>query len=63
MFQVLTNETDYSLYVGLKVGCVVTQIMDSMNDNDGGRFNKRIQKAFVKTDTGLKGQISGFEVS
>jgi len=63
MFQVLTNETDYSLHVGLKVGCVVTQIMDSMNDNDGGRFNKRIQKAFVKTDTGLKGQISGFEVS
>lgn len=61
MFKILTNETDYSLHIGLKVGCKVTRIMESGGDG-GGRFSKRIQKALVKTDSGLRGQISAFEV-
>jgi transcription elongation factor SPT6 len=52
MFTIITGETDHTLYVGLKTGCTVTKIYDEMNS--GGR---RKQRAYVRTDSGLRGSI------
>lgn len=58
LFSIITGESDQTLYVGLKVGCHITDVKDHYNPNNGRRF----QTAFVRTDNGLKGSISGYEV-
>lgn len=63
MFKIITGESDSSLYIGLKVGCTVTELFD---ETVGGEWNeqyKRIQKAVVQTDRGLRGQISVYEMT
>ena len=56
MFTIITGENDTTLYVGLKTGCVVTKIIDEY-DNRG-----RKQRAYVRTDSGLRGSISLYEI-
>ena len=53
MFTAITGETDHTLYVGLKTGCTVTKIFDEVD----GRTDRRRQRAFVRTDSGLRGSI------
>lgn len=58
LFSIITGESDQTLYVGLKIGCQVLDVKDHFNQSSGRRF----QTAFVRTDSGLKGSISGYEV-
>ncbi len=57
LFPIISGESDYSLYVGLKTGCYILEIREV---NDAKRRTK--QMAMVKTDIGLKGIISQYEV-
>lgn len=62
MFEILTGETNQSLYVSLKMGFTVINIDDSgITDRATNEFVRR-QKAVVKTDTGLRGYVSMFDV-
>ena len=58
MFTIISGESDHTLYVGLKTGCTVTKIMDEYDNRTG----RRKQRAFVRTDSGLRGSISLFEI-
>eukprot|EP01034_Spumella_vulgaris_P023707 gene23707-29953_t len=62
-FAILTGESDSSLYVGLKLGCTVTEISDSSFYDEKSGLHKRRQRAVVKTDSGLRGFISLYDVS
>ena len=58
MFTIISGESDHTLYVGLKTGCTVTKIMDEYDNRTG----RRKQRAYVRTDSGLRGSISLFEI-
>jgi transcription elongation factor SPT6 len=58
MFSIITGENDYTLYVGLKVGCTITKIVDQYDNVRG----KRKQFAYTRTDDGLKGSISIYDL-
>jgi transcription elongation factor SPT6 len=62
-FAILTGESDTSLYVGLKLGCTVVEISDSSFFDERTSQHKRRQRAVVKTDSGLRGFISLYDVS
>jgi transcription elongation factor SPT6 len=57
VFRVVSGESDESLYVGLKIGCQVT-LINVRSDNN----NVKKQSASVKTDIGLRGFISAYEL-
>ena len=52
----LPGENDYTLHVGLKTGCTVTTVIDEV------RQGKRNQRAYVRTDSGLRGSISVYDL-
>eukprot|EP01038_Epipyxis_sp_PR26KG_P004105 gene4105-5855_t len=62
MFTILTGESDESLYVGLKVGCTVLEVNDSSFYFEETDQYRRKQKVKVKTDGGLTGFISMYDV-
>lgn len=62
LFDLIYGESQHSLYVGLKVGCVVQDVSDQTFEGRD-ELLKRRQRAIVKTDNGIKGFISLYEVS
>lgn len=58
LFSIITGESNQTLYVGLKVGCTVLELKDFVD----ARTGRRRQSALVKTDVGLRGSISAYEV-
>jgi transcription elongation factor SPT6 len=58
-FTIITGESDKTLYVGLKTGCVVVAI-NEFEDQKTGRMRER---ATVKLDNGLRGTLGPFEVT
>jgi transcription elongation factor SPT6 len=58
LFKIITAESDSSLYVGLKLGCIVNDIYDTFDH----RINKRRQFASVTTETGLRGNIDVWDI-
>lgn len=58
LFPIITGESNQTLYVGLKVGCTVLELKDFVDARSG----RRRQSALVKTDLGLRGSISAYEV-
>lgn len=56
LFDLITNETQNTLYVGLKTGCTILDIEGSVDDSSSK------QRAKVKLDNGLKGSISIYDV-
>ena len=56
LFIHLPGENDYTLHVGLKTGCTVTTVIDEV------RQGKRNQRAYVRTDSGLRGSISVYDL-
>lgn len=62
LFTILTGESDYSLYVGLKVGCTVMEIKDTYVYVEKYDDNRRRQIAIVRTDSGMRGMISVLDI-
>jgi transcription elongation factor SPT6 len=62
MFKVVTNETDYSLHIGLKVAGVVSEVMDQ-SVMQGSAF-KRIQKATIRIESfgNIRGSVSAYDL-
>lgn len=61
MFTLLTNQTDQSVYVGLKVGGTVIDVSDTtMMDERSGEYRRR-QRATIQTEAGLRGFISQYD--
>jgi transcription elongation factor SPT6 len=61
MFFLLTNQTDRSVYVGMKVGGTVVEVSDdTMLDERTGDYRRR-QRAVVQTEAGLRGFVSMFD--
>jgi transcription elongation factor SPT6 len=58
LFTIITGESDYTLYVGLKVGCTVMEISDVLDRNT----DRRRQRAMVMTDNGIRGYIGVYDV-
>jgi transcription elongation factor SPT6 len=66
LFSLLTNESDYSLFVGLKVGCTIIEISDkTFSDSSDGSFSvRRQQRAIAKLDSGnLRAVINATDIT
>ena len=63
MFTIITGENDISMHVGLKIGCEVLELDEKMQFDSRTGESKARPRAFVKTDCGLKGIISMYEVA
>jgi len=63
MFNITTGENDVSMHVGLKMGCEVLEIDEKVQFDARTGESKARPRAFVKTDSGLKGVISMYEVA
>ena len=59
LFALISGESDHTLFAGLKVGCMIMEINDLIDP----KTERRRQKAFVTTDSGLRGYIAAFEVT
>ena len=63
MFTMITGESDTSIYVGLKMGCEVLEFDEKLVYDARSGESKARPRAFVKTDCGMKGIISMYELS
>ena len=63
MFTILTGENDASLHVGLKMMCEVLEIDEKQFFDAASGETKSRPQVIVKTDCGLKGKISMYEVT
>lgn len=62
--RLLCNDTEHTLYVGLKTGCTVLKIIDeTMFYERRSDYGSRRHKAVVKTDNGLTGYIDVHDIS
>jgi transcription elongation factor SPT6 len=62
LFDIIFGESQYSLYVGMKIGCMVQEVHDQTFEGKDENIRRR-QRAVVKTDNGIRGFIGIFDIS
>jgi hypothetical protein len=61
-FDITNSVNDFTLFVGLQIGCTVQEVKDDSFIPYGQDEPVHRQKAFVRTDNNIRGSISMYEV-